>query len=254
MAHIMKICEFVNENKSVSDSELKNFIKNHSKAFNYFVELCKDEENYPEVDDVIDAMRSLGTNGEITDEEYDFLLVNFDDVWSYYTKNKNLFETGKGGLNEGYMGTENLFDCDTFRMELSSRTYCCKFKGEKVENLIDTNRYIFGKTVDKFTGDDWEITWDMDVNTGIIKGWDSGEVEIYFKVVDGGKYSLLKNGKVIVEKVDYVPFCLQIDEEGYGDYVMITVEKNGHVKGWDEKRKMQMVGYFTDCEEPISAY
>ena len=92
MTKIMKIDEFINESNSVSDFELKNFIKNHGEAFNYFVELCKDEENYPEVEDVIDALRSLGTNGDITDEEYDFLVVNFDDVWSYYTNNKNLFD------------------------------------------------------------------------------------------------------------------------------------------------------------------
>lgn len=91
MTHIMKIDEFVNENfNSVNDNQIKNFIKTHKVAFDYFVELCKDEENYPEVEDVIDALRSLETNNDITDDEYNFLIANFDAVWSYYLKHSDL--------------------------------------------------------------------------------------------------------------------------------------------------------------------
>lgn len=147
----------------------------------------------------------------------------------------------------------DLFSCDTVRVELSSLTYDCKFENGEEETLIETNRYIFGKTVDTFTGDDYEIVWDIDINTGIIKGWDSGKVQINFKVTDGGRYSLLKNGKIVAEKSDYVPFFLQIDENGYNDYVEITVDKNGQIKNWDGKyRKIQVVGYFQDNEKPIN--
>lgn len=98
MTHIMKIDEFVNENfNSVNDNQINNFIKNHKVAFDYFVELCKDEENYPEVEDVIDALRSLGTNNDITDEEYNFLVTNFDAVWSYYLSHPDKY------LNESAM-------------------------------------------------------------------------------------------------------------------------------------------------------
>lgn len=150
---------------------------------------------------------------------------------------------------------KDLFGCDTVKVELSSLTYCCKFGNENEEELIKTNRYIFGKTVDTFEGNDYEIEWDIDINTGTIKGWDSGKVEIYFKVVDGGRYTLLEHGKVLAQKTDYVPFFLQIDENGFNDYVQITVDENGRIKDWDgEKRKMQIIGYFQDNELPIGEY
>lgn len=146
-------------------------------------------------------------------------------------------------------------NCDTVRLELTSLTYDCKFKGEEDECLIETNRYIFGKTVDVFNGDYDEIQWDIDIESGTIKGWDSGEVEIYFKVTDGGTYTLMEKGKVLAKITDYVPLFLQIDYPGYNDYVYITIDKDGRIKNWDGKRrKLQIIDFFKGKEEPISYY
>jgi hypothetical protein len=144
-------------------------------------------------------------------------------------------------------------NCDTVRMELSSRSYWCRFEGEDDESLIETNRYITGKNTDKFCGEMNEIIWDLDIRKGIISGvengvvkpWDSGNVHIGFKIVDGGNYILMGNGREIFRKdFEYVPDFLQIEENGYGDYIEIDIEKNGKVKGWNRERINQVYRFF----------
>ena len=134
---------------------------------------------------------------------------------------------------------------DTVRIEISSGSYMCKFEGEESQSLFETNEYIFGKTVDVFKGGDSEIVWDLDIKQGCIKGWDDRPVEIYFKVVDSGIYSLLKGNKVVeTKKYEYVPKFLQIDENGYGDYFAITIDSKGFIKNWGDEQIQEVFTFF----------
>ena len=138
---------------------------------------------------------------------------------------------------------------DTVRIEISSGTYRCMFDGEESQSLRETNRHIFGKTVDKFKGDISEIVWDLDIQFGRINGWDDKAVEIYFKVVDKGIYSLLKGNKVVeTKKYEYVPKFLQIDENGYGDYFAITIDSKGFIKNWGDKQIQEVFAFFNGEE------
>lgn len=145
--------------------------------------------------------------------------------------------------------------CDTVRMELASRSYWCRFAGENKDGecLMETNRYITGKNTPEFSGELGEIVWDLNIKTGVICGvedgvskpWESGEVYIGFKVVDMGNYILMGNGREIFRKDDeYVPEFLQIEENGWGDYIEIVIEKDGKVRGWNDMRRQQVFGFF----------
>lgn len=144
---------------------------------------------------------------------------------------------------------------DTVRMELASKSYWCRFAGEDPdgESLMETNRYITGKNTEEFRGEPKEIVWDLDIKTGVIRGvedgvskpWESGEVYIGFKVVDMGNYILMGNGREIFRKdYEYVPEFLQIEENGWGDYIEIVIEKDGKVRGWGDLRKRQVFSFF----------
>ena len=136
---------------------------------------------------------------------------------------------------------------DYVRIELSSNSYSCMFAGEDdFEELIETNKHITGKTVETFTGGNSEIVWNLNIKTGTIDDWDCGEVCINFKVVDSGVYTLVENGKDLVTKEDYVPDFLQIDENGYGDYVEITVDENGHIYDWGETQIQEVFEFFNE--------
>lgn len=81
-------------------------------------------------------------------------------------------------------------------------------------------------------GNAWE-PW-IELETGVIKDWPHGTTaDIHFKVCDAGIYTLVdQEGRDVLTVEDYVPKCLCPEEAGYGDYIIMVVEGNGHIRGW----------------------
>ena len=50
----------------------------------YFKDLVEDKENYPDYEEMIQAMRSLHSNGSITDEQYNYCLKHWDEWLSEF--------------------------------------------------------------------------------------------------------------------------------------------------------------------------
>lgn len=80
-------------------------------------------------------------------------------------------------------------------------------------------------------------TWKpiIDLESGLITNWETGkEAKIHYKVCDAGEYWLQdENGdKVVKAKGYYVPDFLAIDDSGYGDYIIMTVDKEGKINNW----------------------
>ncbi len=82
-------------------------------------------------------------------------------------------------------------------------------------------------------GDRWKPI--IDLATGKITNWNIGtEADIHYKVCGDGKYSLLdKSGSVIVFRDGYVPSVLYPNQDGYGDYIILNVDKDGMIEGWE---------------------
>ena len=82
-------------------------------------------------------------------------------------------------------------------------------------------------------GDTWKPI--IDLETGLITNWEKGkEANIHYKVCDAGVYWLQdENGEKIVKaKGYYVPDFLSIDDSGYGDYIIMKVDKDGKINNW----------------------
>lgn len=82
-------------------------------------------------------------------------------------------------------------------------------------------------------GDTWKPI--IDLETGLITNWEKGkEADIHYKVCDAGEYWLQdENGEKIVKaKGYYVPDFLAIDDSGYGDYIIMKVDKDGKINNW----------------------
>lgn len=82
-------------------------------------------------------------------------------------------------------------------------------------------------------GDTWKPI--IDLETGLITNWEKGkEANIHYKVCDAGEYWLQdENGEKIVKaKGYYVPDFLAIDDSGYGDYIIMKVDKDGKINNW----------------------
>lgn len=77
------------------------------------------------------------------------------------------------------------------------------------------------------------IRWKIDIDEGKIIDWNGLKVSVYYKVCDQGQYTLLDSDEnVIFEVESYVPKILQINDNGYGDYIYIDVDEKGYIKNW----------------------
>lgn len=91
----------------------------------------------------------------------------------------------------------------------------------------------------------WVWKLDIDAKTGEVIGWkekypDVTNARSFYKVCD---CCHIKYGSLDYDY--YVPSFLCLDDEGYGDYMYLTIE-NGFIKGWSESR-------FNDFNDFINA-
>ena len=76
----------------------------------------------------------------------------------------------------------------------------------------------------------------IDIDSGVITNWKQGvTADIHYKVCDAGNYYLMDEQGVDRLSIEdnYVPSCLCPNESGYGDYIIMKVDENGKIEGWD---------------------
>lgn len=74
----------------------------------------------------------------------------------------------------------------------------------------------------------------IEIETGKILNWTEGvEANIHYKVCDAGVYKLLDDTKSVVKEIDgYVPTLMSPKEAGFGDYIIMDINKNGQISSW----------------------
>lgn len=98
-------------------------------------------------------------------------------------------------------------------------------------------------------GDYW--TLDIDVDTGQILNWPEGTaMDTHYKVCDDGSYFILDSDFNEIEKFHeiYVPSVLYPKARGYGDYVILDIDKNGYIKDWNFRH---FIDWLEDRDEEI---
>lgn len=75
----------------------------------------------------------------------------------------------------------------------------------------------------------------IDVDNGIVLNWTKGtKLQTHFKVCDECGFSLLDaDGNTVYSRDEYVPSFLSIDESGYGDYILLTIDGDGKILNWE---------------------
>lgn len=74
----------------------------------------------------------------------------------------------------------------------------------------------------------------IEIETGKIKNWENGKTaDVHYKVCDAGEYWFkdVQGEKISTDKC-YVPDCMCPNGDGYGDYIIMTIDKDGMIKGW----------------------
>lgn len=92
-----------------------------------------------------------------------------------------------------------------------------------------------GSLIPLRVGNEWCPT--IELATGRILDWPIGTTaKVHYKVCDEGEYSLLDAQMMAVaERVnEYVPDgLLCVGDRGYGDYIVLTIDADGFIVGWD---------------------
>jgi hypothetical protein len=74
----------------------------------------------------------------------------------------------------------------------------------------------------------------IDIEKGIIINWNKGiTASIHYKCCDDGIYRLLDENKNEIKLIDgYVPKIMCPNRDGYGDYVIMDVDRDGKIENW----------------------
>lgn len=78
----------------------------------------------------------------------------------------------------------------------------------------------------------WKIK--IDLESGKVLDWPAGtKASVHYKVCDQGVYWLEdENGNVFHKIESYVPDIIDIDCDGYGDYVLMNIGEDGTIEDW----------------------
>lgn len=80
----------------------------------------------------------------------------------------------------------------------------------------------------------WELT--IDLTEGKILDWPVGlTAKIHYKICDDGTYYLMdENKNILIEKNCYVPDILAYQCDGWGDYIIMTIDENGKILNYPQ--------------------
>ena len=74
----------------------------------------------------------------------------------------------------------------------------------------------------------------IEIETGRIVDWPSGTTAVtHYKVCDAGRYALLKaDHSEIIAIEGYVPAIMSPSENGFGDYIIMSIGPDGQIADW----------------------
>ena len=91
----------------------------------------------------------------------------------------------------------------------------------------------------------------IDIENGIVLDWPNDtEASFHFKVCDAGTYWLLDKNKNEVAEIlnNYVPSGLCHGDQGFGDYIIFSVNKDGSIADYSNNVDPDDWSY-EDCQE-----
>lgn len=93
-------------------------------------------------------------------------------------------------------------------------------------------------------GANWRWRPLIDVETGQIVNWQQGtQASVHYKVCDDGIYELLDMDEYVITGIynDYVPKVMCPADDGYGDYIIMHIDENGFIQGWNKRLIIKLV-------------
>lgn len=77
----------------------------------------------------------------------------------------------------------------------------------------------------------------INIITGQIVNWEKGVMaNIHYKVCDECSITIVAGKNVLYDEEDYVPDFLCPDDEGYGDYIIMSIDADGYINNWNRNK------------------
>lgn len=94
--------------------------------------------------------------------------------------------------------------------------------------------------------DHWRWCPIINIENGQIVNWQIGvTANVHYKVCDGFSCSLIGlDDEIVVDFEGYVPSFMSPSENGFGDYIIMFIDKDGYIKDWNKNQ----VNKFLDSE------
>ncbi len=102
------------------------------------------------------------------------------------------------------------------------------------DSEINGEEDIEGDLVPCRVGDSWKPI--IDIDSGAITNWKQGtKAKIHYKICDQCGWELLdEKGNIVLSAEDgYVPKTLCPADDGYGDYIIMSIDENGLIESWE---------------------
>ncbi len=109
------------------------------------------------------------------------------------------------------------------------------FEDGKVNGEVDDNE---NPKMPCVSFDCWEPR--INIATGQILNWEKGvTAKTYYKVCDECRISIVAEENILYDEEDNVPDFLCPDEEGYGDYIIMSIDADGYIKNWNHDKSVE---------------
>ena len=125
--------------------------------------------------------------------------------------------------------------CPNYPTEIDVYARVRYFEDGKVNGEVDDNE---NPKMPCVSFDCWEPR--IDIATGQIINWEKGvTADIYYKVCDECRISIVAGENILYDEEDYVPDFLCPDEEGYGDYIIMSIDADGYINNWNKDNSVE---------------
>lgn len=125
--------------------------------------------------------------------------------------------------------------CPNYPTEINVYASVRYFEDGKVNGEVDDNE---NPKMPCVSFDCWEPR--INIATGQILNWEKGvTAKIYYKVCDECRISIVAGENIVYDEEDYVPDFLCPDEEGYGDYIIMSIDADGYINNWNHDKSVE---------------
>ena len=125
--------------------------------------------------------------------------------------------------------------CPNYPTEIDVYARVRYFEDGKVNGEVDDNE---NPKMPCVSFDCWEPK--INIVTGQIINWEKGvTADIYYKVCDECRISIVAGENILYDEENYVPDFLCPDEEGYGDYIIMSIDADGYINNWNHDKSVE---------------